>query len=331
VDNGGGSSGREVVDVSLDDHDDMQAQAAQWHARVLVGDVDWDAFAQWLDAHPGHRATYDRLALLEDQFTRWAREHAPPEAAASPVLDRTLWRRMGIAAGAVAAVVAVVIAVPLVRDIWQPPTTYYSAQAGQRQIELAGGTQVSLDRRTRIAVVSGSTQRVAVLEGAAYFDVRHDDGRPLEVEAGDYVIRDIGTRFAVTRRDAQASVAVAQGLVDVSWPGHSATRLSAGQILDATGRGSLVEIRSIDPTMVAGWRDGRLAYDNAPLSLVAADISRYTAEPVDVDASVANIRLSGVLLVKNGTDLVHQIEAYLPVEAHREAGRVRFVGKPGPG
>lgn len=327
--------------MNTGDHGDVQAQAAQWHACVLGGgDLDWDAFGRWLDADPEHQAAYDRLALLEDDFTNWARDHAPaeeeateeePEAPPQPA-RQVHPRRMWMVGSAIAAVLAGILVIP-VASSWLHPTVYYNAQDGQRQIALAGGTRMRLDRGTRIAVDTGSTQHVEVIAGAVYFDVGHGDANsgpiPLEVEAGDYTIRDIGTRFAVSRRDAEASVGVEQGLVDVSWPGHAAVRLSQGQLFDATGQGSGVEIRSVDPASVAGWREGRLVYDNAPLSLVVADISRYSAEPVYADASVADLKLSGVLLVKNGSDLVQQIEAYLPVHAHREDGLVRFTGKPG--
>lgn len=310
------------------DLDDVRAQAAQWHARVLGEKADWEAFAQWLDADFEHQAAYDRLALLEGDFTRWARDHAPVNddaraGTAHPVQMRRWW----IAGGAVAAVLVAAVTLPVARQLLPQQPVYYMAQDAQRQVALASGTRVQLDRGTRIAVQTGRSEHVDVIRGAIYVDVQHHGGKPLEIAAGDYIIHDIGTRFAVTRRVSGASVAVEQGLVDVSWPGHDPVRLSAGQMLD--GVADQVKIRDISPALVASWREGRLIYDNAPLSLVASDISRYTAEPVYVDPSIAGLQLSGILLIKNDSDLVQQIEAYLPVEVRREDGAVRLVGKPG--
>lgn len=308
--------------------EDVLAQAAQWHARVLGGDADWDAFALWLDADPTHHDAYDRLALLEGDFTRWARDHAPanddgewaePE---SPARMHRWW----IAGGAIAAVLVAAITLPVARQFWPQEPVYYEAQNAPRQIALASGTQIQLDRGTRIAVETGLSEHVDVVQGAIYVDVRHDGEKPLEISAGDYLVRDIGTRFAVTRRDAGVSVAVAQGLVDVSWPGHDPVRLAAGRALDASG--AQVKIRAIAPASVAAWREGRLIYDNAPLSLVASDLSRYTAKTIYVDPSIADLKLSGVLFIHGDADLLQQIEAYLPVEVRGEAGGVRLVGKP---
>lgn len=309
--------------MSGEELDDVQAQAAQWHARVLAGDADWEAFAHWLDADPDHQAAYDRLALLEDDFTIWASEHAPVEQAPS---HRVPLRRWWIAGSAIAAVLVAAVSLPMLSHFQTPSPVYYAALNGQKQITLASGTRVQLDQGTRIAVATGDSEHVEVERGAIYVDVRHGGGKPLEIAAGDYLVRDIGTRFAVVRRDAGASIAVEQGLVDVSWPGHDPVRLPAGRMLEAAG--AQVEIRDVSPASVASWRGGRLVYDNASLSLVAADISRYTAGPVHVDPSVANLKLSGVLLIRGGPDLLQQIEAYLPVEVRRKAGAVRLVGKP---
>lgn len=315
--------------MNSEERDEVLAQAAQWHACVLAGDADWDAFAAWLDERPGHQEAYDRVAMLEDDFVRWARDHAPAEEEAEreepvrPAAGRRWW----IAGSAIAAVLVAAVTIPVARQLLPPEPVYYSASDGQRQIALASGTQVQLDQGTRIAVATGSSERVDVIRGAIYVDVRHAGDKPLEVAAGDYVIRDIGTRFAVTRREAGASVAVEQGLVDISWPGHDPVRLAAGRMLDAAG--SRVEIRDIAPASVATWREGRLVYDNAPLSMVASDISRYTAKAIYVDPSVADFKLSGVLLIRSDANLLQQIEAYLPVEVRSEAGAVRIVGKPG--
>ncbi|MCJ2185951.1 FecR family protein [Novosphingobium beihaiensis] len=318
-----------------EDHAEVLAQAAQWHARVLGGDADWDAFAQWLDAAPEHHTAYEKIALLEDDFTRWGRDNAPaaplspanddssPDAAGRPASTRRRW----IAGGAIAAVLTALVSFPAVRQLWPEDPVYYTAQDAPRRIALASGTQVQLDRGTRIAVETGRGEHVDVIRGAIYVDVRHAGGQPLEIGAGDYRIRDIGTRFAVTRRETGVSVAVAQGLVDVSWPGHDPVRLAAGRRLDAAG--AQVTVRNIAATSVASWREGRLIYDNAPLSLVASDLSRYTADPIYVDPSVAGLKLSGVLFIRGRADLLQQIEAYLPVEVRGEGDAVHIAGKPG--
>lgn len=304
-------------------------EAAQWHARIQSNEADWDAFAQWLDADATHQRAYEQIAMIDDEVTRWAMRHAGPagEPAGQVVHQRTVQRRW-IVAGAIAASLVAAISVPQFLKPSPAPAVLYVARDSQRSVTLPDGSSARLDRGTRLAIADGGRGQISIEAGAAYFDVRHDPARTFIVQAGDFAIRDIGTRFAVTRRSDQMSVAVEEGMVDVSWRGGAATMLKAGQKLEASGEGRNAEIRSVDPSAVASWRDGRLIYDNAPLSLVAADISRHAPAPIVVDPAVADLKLSGILLIEDGSKLVDQIEALLPIDSRREGDHIRLVRVP---
>lgn len=307
-----------------DEQDPLQG-AADWHAQILGGSVDWDAFARWLDADNAHRLAYDEVALIDDEVTRWANEPAIlPANDDAPVGRPGISRRWWMAGTAIAAVALAAIAIPLVLTSKPAPTIYYTAGLDQKTVQIREGSSVRLDRGTKLAVADGGKGAISIESGAAYFEVRHDPSRTFTVQSGDFVIRDIGTRFSVTRRGRQVSVAVAEGLVDISWQGGPATELKAGRMFEASGDGPDAEIRPVAPEAVASWRDGRLVYDNAPLAVVAADISRYTSSPITVDPAVAGLKLSGILLIEDGSHLVDQIEAILPVEVHREGGHIRL-------
>lgn len=301
------------------------AQAALWHARIEGEVADWEAFARWLDADPMNQKAYEQLALIDDETTRWARARGEPEAPASvPPAQGMVAGRWWVGGAAIAASLVAMISVPLVRNQTSPPV-YYSADKEQKLVTLADGSSARLDRGTRLAVADGGKGPIRIEAGAAFFAVRHDPARAFIVQTGDVTITDIGTQFEVTRRGRQVAVAVEEGSVDVSWQGNPATRLSAGQTFAIAGEGQTAIVRKVDPASVASWRDGRLIYDDQPLSLVAADISRYTPDPISVDPAVADVRLSGILLIEDGSHLVDQIKALLPVDSRPEAGHVRLV------
>lgn len=306
------------------DPDILFEEAAQWHAQIQSEQADWDGFALWLDADAAHQRAYEQIALIDDEVSRWASRHAFP--ATEPVKVepvRPLGRRWGLVCGATAASLVAMICIPILMK--PAASVYYTANDRQRVVALADGSSARLDRGTRLAIADGGKGAITIETGAAYFDVRHDPDRRLIVQAGDYVIRDIGTRFAVTRRGPQMSVAVEEGIVDVSWRGGAATMLKAGQKFAASGTEAVAQVQSVDPSTVASWRDGRLIYDDTPLSLVVADISRYTALPISVDPAAADLRLSGILLIEDGSHLVDQIEALLPVDSRREGDHIRLV------
>ncbi|MFT3967550.1 MAG: FecR domain-containing protein [Sphingobium sp.] len=309
------------------EENEIDRDAADWHARILGGDVDWNAFAHWLDAAPAHQPAYDRIALLDAEVSAWVNEHGMlPAQEVEERPDTGMSRRWWLGGAIAASLCALVIGAPrLVRPDAKTPVVYATADE-QKMLELGGSGTVRLDQSSQLALLEDGQVRMD--RGAAYFDLRHDENKPLEIRSGDFTVRDIGTRFTVTRNQGRLFVAVEEGLVDVSWQNASPVRLTAGHIFDGDERTGSGEVGKVEPAAVGSWRDGQLVYNGAPLSLVAADLSRYTGKPVEVEPAIAHLKLSGTLLIRSGFDLVDQVTAILPVEASSSDGHIRLVGRP---
>jgi transmembrane sensor len=328
--------------VTRDQDEISERDAADWHALVLGGDVDWDAFAQWLDADPGNQPAYDRIAMLDAEVVETVR--AGPRLAAvqedhdasvdgegtAQVVDiaeapRRRAPRWWIGGALAASLTALAIGLPQLLG-GGGSSMVYATQDASRTIALADdGGRVVLDQYSQVAMGDGG--QLSLDKGAAYFDVRHDEKRPLEIRSGRFAVRDIGTRFSMARSPGRLFVAVEEGLVDISWQGGEPTRLKAGQSFEGEEQGGKVRVSTVDPGSVASWREGRLIYDNTPLTDVATDLSRYMNARIEVDPAVAQLKLSGILLIQNGSDLADQISAILPVDVRRDDQRVRLVAR----
>ncbi len=307
--------------------------AAAWHAQLDSPDMAWEAFGDWLAADASHRDAYDAIALLDAEIGAAAPALATllpanddisdPTAIASPPNARWRWAGLGIG-GALAASLAVLIVAPSTESVAQ---VYVTGRGETRSVRLADGSRMQIDRGSRVAVSGGRAPLVEIAQGAASFSVRHDPSRVLMVRAGGYEIRDLGTRFDVVSARGRVAVTVAEGMVSVTPSGGAAanaTVLKAGQGLDIVPDKQIAQRRNIDPGHVADWSDGRLDYDGAPLGLVAADISRYADAPLVVDPSAANLRFSGVLTIGDGSRLVDQLRAVLPIRVRRVGGVVHL-------
>ncbi|MGC4252362.1 MAG: FecR domain-containing protein [Sphingobium sp.] len=305
---------------------DIERDAADWHAQVSGGKVDWDAFARWLDEAPTHQPAYDRLALLDAEVSDWIRDHGMPEVAEEPIaVPRTMSRRWWIGGAVAASLLALVIGVPRFAGPSHDAPLVYATADDQRTIELSGSGKIRLDQRSQLALVANGQVRFD--HGAAYFDLDHDDNRPIQIQSGEFTVRDIGTRFTVTRDRGRLFVAVEQGLVDISWQDSSPVHLAAGQTFQGDERTGSGDVGKVEVDAVWSSRNGQLVYDETPLTQVAADLSRYTNKPVEVEPAIAHLKLSGVLIIRNGPDLVDQITAILPVEARRSDDRIRLVSR----
>lgn len=311
---------------------DIAMQAAQWHARLDAPDMDWEAFAAWLDADPAHREAYDMIALLDAQIDAQrdailamlpANDAADDQQGLGTSRSRKWWAGGGIAA---AAAIAALIAPQMAMFTAETLVAYRTGPAETRMIDLKDGSHILLDRNSRLALADGDAPRVEMQSGAAYFDVRHDPSRTFVIQANNYEVRDIGTKFDIVMTPQKLGVAVSEGKVTVAPKDGDGTALGAGERIDVAMATGVARVRAVSENSVGSWRNGQLVYQDTPLALVAMDMSRYVGHPVAVDPAVGDLRVSGVFAIGDGARLVQQIEALLPIKAVVSRDGVRLVG-----
>jgi len=307
--------------------DTIMAKAAAWHAASESDAMDWDAFTLWLEADPRHRAAYDEVALADLRLQELspsmerppvAANDAEPDWSDEPARPMHRWRW---AAGALAAALVAVLAVPqfMVGD----PQVFVTG-AASHTIALNDGSEITIAPNSKLEV-SADEERLA-LSGGAWFDIVHDPDRPLSIAAGDLTIRDIGTRFDVQDTDGRVRIAVDEGKVHVSSPILTApVQLAAGQALTFDPTGSGVRVANSQGAKAGGWREGRLTYDNTPLSLVAADLSRYAAIEVAVDPRLQDRKFSGTLIVSDGETTLRDLSRLMGLDIAADGDGYRLV------
>jgi ferric-dicitrate binding protein FerR (iron transport regulator) len=127
-----------------------------------------------------------------------------------------------------------------------------------------------------------NSNRRVLLEGEAYFVVRHEGHYPFTVQLGDMAVVDIGTEFNIRHYTGQGAVevAVAKGKVAVnSTKSGKAVRIAAltqGQGLQydpVADKAVAVDLQDIQ--LVGSWRKGVLAFRKRPLKDVTDEMERY--------------------------------------------------------
>jgi len=234
----------------------------------------WDTEGQW-------RALRDRIA---------AEQTERPVAAERP----RSWtgRRVARWLATAAALVLAVGGTWYARASSAPHYRTATTTRGQRaRLRLDDGTQVVLGPASTLRYDVTSRARRVELTGMAQFRVVHDATRPFVVHAGRAEATDVGTEFTVRAfADEDAVVlAVTEGEIALR-AGAGRLSLTAGQVgrVDASGV-QRVERPTAD---YAQWTDGRLVFQNAPLTDVARELSRWFDADVRVDARVAQRRVS---------------------------------------
>ncbi|MBV4459276.1 FecR family protein [Pseudomonas sp. COR58] len=299
----------------------VRDEAARWFVRLQEAAVSVDErqrFDAWLNEHAPHR---DEFLLLQGVWSAADLLPAPRLKALCDAPPARRGRRPALRYAVAAGVLAVAVGLGLFSGL-NPPAGYsaeFATKTGERRhVALPDGSVVDLDSRSALKVRFEKDRRVVELtEGEAMFSVEHDTSRPFVVEAGSGKVTVTGTRFDVRRDPAQTRVAVEQGTVKVQGrnaPDNAFVSLTAGLGTHVDAQGAVAPAYAVNPAELTAWRSGKLVFNNASLSDVAAQVSRYRDKPLKVSGpAVANLRLTSVFRTDNTDALLKALPNILPV------------------
>ncbi len=306
--------------------DNVDARAIEWHIRLRDGgDAIWEEFAEWLAEDPRHAAAYDAIEqadlALEPLLPHVVIREAANDLEAMPAQRGWRW---GLAGGALAASIAgAFLLLP------QAGSSRYevATRPGERQVvQLDAATRITLNGATRMTFDRKDPRFASLARGEALFQVRHDSARPFRLEVGDNIVEDAGTVFNVVHETGEVRVAVAEGKV-VYNPGRAAIALDAGQALVDRGASNGVDVTRIPTERVGGWKSGSLVYSAAPLSRIAADLSRAMEVRITVAPGLADRPFSGTIMLDgSGSEQLRRLRLALNVGL--EKGPDGWVMKP---
>jgi transmembrane sensor len=281
-----------------------EAQAADWHQRLAGGSVSEETlerFFAWR-ADPSNAEAYRRVEAV------WSGSGGlggDPDilAAVNAAVDRGRAREAGRASVfgrpglALAMGLGAVALVVWGGSSWMQSRSVFETGVGeQRMVALADGSSVRLDTASRVRVrYSGETRGIELEAGRAFFEVVADADRPFVVRAGDTAVTAIGTAFDVRRDGAAVRVVLVSGVVDVRAREGAGVveRLAAGEMARVTG--GEVASAGVDAVAETGWTEGRIVFRDRPLAEAVAEVNRYLARPVVLEAQgLAGTPVNGV-------------------------------------
>lgn len=320
----------------------IQSECRHWLALMSSDDVsdrDRARFETWLAHDPRHRAAFDKLRTLWDDIGT-LRELADLEPVPPPVEKARQahdWHRWGLAAAAAAGVALLLTwtrfggpSDETLAPANAPPVELATAVAQVREVPLADGSVLTLGAHSRATVeMSNSERRVRLTQGQAFFSVAKDPARPFHVVVGNAVVRVVGTQFDVHSAAQRVRITVSEGVVDVGAgrpAAHAPTGrvLTAGQQIDVGSDGQLSVVKAVSEAQIGAWRSGRLAYEDANLREIVADLNRYGANINLASAQTGTLRITAAFRVDQLDSFITSLPSILPVTLEREADRVEL-------
>lgn len=335
----------------------IEQSAADWDVRLRsphCTDEDRAAFEAWEAADPRHCAAFEKLQLTLDIMRglgerpqiRALREEATAGLQRSTVRRR----RFGLATGAAIAMAAgLIAAVSLDLSLLDQNGNVYQTALNERTVvTLADGSTVSLNSNSRLeSDFTADRRSLRLTAGQALFNVAKDPSRPFVVHAAGQQIVAIGTSFDVRVDPGKMRVTLIEGKVTVrrdtpqaDVPAQEQHLLPKQQLILPTAadsekiavtKASPSEpvIRQVDPEKVISWTDGRVFFDDTPLSEAVAEMNRYSETKLVVaDPRLNRFRINGMFRTGSQTSFVGALEAYFPIEARTdEEKRILLSGR----
>ncbi len=121
----------------------------------------------------------------------------------------------------------------------------------------------------------GNETRKVDLKGEAFFEVRHNTGKPFLVHADDLTYRVTGTSFNVYSFDNDniASLVLVEGSVLLEY-GDYVTKIAPGELVEFDKTARKIYRKQTDTAFYTGWRFGELAFEKMKFEELAQRLER---------------------------------------------------------
>lgn len=202
-------------------------------------------------------------------------------------------------------------------------------RGGQYQIALADGTKVWLNADTRLRYPNKFTeeQRVVELDGEAYFEVAKVAGKPFIVVTAKEKVEVLGTHFNVYSfpKEKESKVSLLEGKVKVSVPAGKTRLLQPGE--QASVQGEELSVQQVPVDESIAWKNDEFMFNNEPLGTALAQVARWYDIDIEIDPSVAKMKLWGSVSRLDNFDKVLKIIKMTDdkIKVQIEGRRVRLM------
>ena len=263
-------------------------------------------FQAWLDADPLHAQAFAKAQAIWDgpQVVQCAQHLAahPPKVTVLSRL-RPHWKPLATAA-------VLILGLFSFSSLPMRLQADHLTVVGERQrLQLEDGSKVLLNTNSAFSSTINDQRRVARLyQGEAFFDVPARLGQPLEIDAGPVKASVHDTAFAVRYLDGVTQVRVQRGDVDLRATRDDARiRLSAGESI-RIGPNGFDRPAKLDAATDLAWVQGRLVFENCPLSQVLAELRRYyPGWIINTNDQLADVAVTGNYRLDQPLDIVRSL------------------------
>ena len=197
--------------------------------------------------------------------------------------------------------------------------TFYTEKGSKSNIVLPDGTNVRLNSDTRITFPGrfvGKTREVHLC-GEAFFDVVTDSLHPLVVTTDkELVIKVTGTKFNIKSypNDNSEEATLYEGKISLISKGNTYNMLPDNQLIIAPNKRP-VKVGTPKMENIKAWTEGKLVFDETPLSEVIKMLERWHGVSFVVnDNNILSKTITGTFQTESIYQIMHIIKLCASVD-----------------
>ena len=296
--------------VDINQQGSIEDQAAHWLARLDDEPPSPEtkaAFKHWVRQSPQHKAAFEDYVAYWERMNLLSQMNPPPRPAAT----RWYWP---LSARPAMALCGLLLTVAFSLQLLWPAERHYRTAIGEQKIvELSDGSTVTLNTDSQLTVrYSEQRRQLWLQQGEAHFDVASNPERPFEVNAGQGLVRAVGTAFSVRLQTDNVEVLVNEGVIEVLpqtlapnpakpqavTPPSTAKnpQIAAGNSVTYDRHTAthllLAELQAVDDQLA--WREGLLVFNDEPLAQVVREVERYITTKIHIpEVAVGQLKIGG--------------------------------------
>jgi len=184
-------------------------------------------------------------------------------------------------------------------------------------LTLADGTKIWVNASSRVVypVTFEADRREIYVDGEAFMEVAQIENSPFTVKTKTFNAEVLGTSFNVMayENDVEKSLVLVTGSVKIH-VGEAKTDipLIPGEMF--TSFGDATQVQTVQTEYYTSWKSGMYQYESEPLYAILKRLSRYYGEEIVCDPTVAMLKCSGKLDLKDKlSDVLKGIALTAPV------------------
>ena len=208
-----------------------------------------------------------------------------------------------------------------------PESTLLVTQDTSASDTLPDGTDVFLNRQTKIEYATRRDTHVAKLSGEAFFNIQHDDKKTFLVEAEETFIKDIGTSFNVRAYPGSPTIEVVVEEGEVMFY----TKDSPGISLKANEKGvyhkdTKTFTVSEPQANVTAYKSKRFVFSNNALGTVVETLNSVYTTKIEIGDHLKTCRLTVTFEDETIDEIADIIAETLGLTVSRSANVITLKG-----